>query len=200
MKDSIMFYNTMAENYIHFAALMVALSQEHLVEVGGAKKIIEIEGPVIVDKADDSGHEVPPGGHAAGDCDYILYQFKDNSQIWYVRTPSQDYLQLRGYYAGAWRQTEFTAARQNVMEKKKAATGSYPALWNEDISGLGLNVRAQNCLKGENIHYIGELIQRKAVDILAIPRLGKGTFKDIAEAMNNLDLNWETDVGDWEKP
>jgi hypothetical protein len=199
MKGNAMFHNTQAENYIHFAAMMMVLSQEHLEDLGGAKKIITIEGAQIVDHADDSGHEEAPGGHEHADCDYILYQFKDNSQIWYIRTPDECYLQLRGYYAGEWRHTEPTKARQTVIEKRRAGSPDIPAIWSEDVAMLELNVRAQNCLKGENIHYIGDLIACTAQQIRDIPRLGKGTFLGIEEAMKKNGLTFETDTSDWRK-
>lgn len=194
-----MFHNTQAENYIHFAAMMMALTQEHLVEMAGAKKIIEIEGPSIVDQSDDSKIEEAPGGHSVVDCDYILYQFKDNSQIWYIRTPDECYLQLRGYYAGEWRHTEPVKARQTVMEKRKPGAPGIPAVWSEEVAMLDLNVRAQNCLKGENIYYIGDLISCTEQQIRDIPRLGKNTFEGIAEAMQKNGLTFETDTSEWRK-
>lgn len=201
-----MFHNTQAENYIHFVAMMMALSQEHLEEMGGARKIVTIEGAQIVDADDDSGHETAPGGHDQADCDYILYQFKDNSQIWYIRTPDECYVQLRGYYAGVWRHTEPTKARQSVMEKMKPRIGGkdtgatmavFPAVWNEEVAMLDLNVRAQNCLRGENITYVGDLIRCTAEEVRNIPRLGKGTFLDIEEALKRNGLAFETDVSAW---
>lgn len=41
------------------------------------------------------------------------------------------------------------------------------------VDDLELTVRSANCLKAENIYYIGDLVQRTEVELLKTPNLGK---------------------------
>ena len=49
--------------------------------------------------------------------------------------------------------------------------------------------RAQaNCLKAENIHYIGDLVQRTEVELLRTPNLGKKSLTEIKEVLQSHGL------------
>jgi DNA-directed RNA polymerase subunit alpha len=58
------------------------------------------------------------------------------------------------------------------------------------IDDLELTVRSANCLKAENIYYIGDLIQRTEVELLKTPNLGKKSLTEIKDvlAMRGLSL------------
>jgi len=58
------------------------------------------------------------------------------------------------------------------------------------IDDLELTVRSANCLKAENIHYVGDLVQRTEVELLKTPNLGKKSLNEIKEvlAQNGLQL------------
>ncbi|MBI3771158.1 MAG: DNA-directed RNA polymerase subunit alpha [Gammaproteobacteria bacterium] len=65
------------------------------------------------------------------------------------------------------------------------------------VDDLELTVRSANCLKAENIYYIGDLIQRTEVELLKTPNLGKKSLTEIKDvlAMHGLSLgmrleNW----------
>lgn len=65
------------------------------------------------------------------------------------------------------------------------------------VDDLELTVRSANCLKAENIFYIGDLIQRTEVELLRTPNLGKKSLTEIKDilAMKGLSLgmrleNW----------
>lgn len=65
------------------------------------------------------------------------------------------------------------------------------------VDDLELTVRSANCLKAENIYYIGDLIQRGEVELLKTPNLGKKSLTEIKDvlAMRGLSLgmrleNW----------
>jgi DNA-directed RNA polymerase subunit alpha len=65
------------------------------------------------------------------------------------------------------------------------------------VDDLELTVRAANCLKAENIYYIGDLVQRTESDLLKTPNLGKKSLMEIKNvlAQNGLSLgmiieNW----------
>jgi len=65
------------------------------------------------------------------------------------------------------------------------------------VDDLELTVRSANCLKAENIFYIGDLIQRSEADLLKTPNLGKKSLTEIKDilALKGLELgmrleNW----------
>ncbi len=68
------------------------------------------------------------------------------------------------------------------------------------VDDLELTVRSANCLKAENIFYIGDLIQRTEVELLKTPNLGKKSLTEIKDilALKGLSLgmrleNWPPD-------
>lgn len=58
------------------------------------------------------------------------------------------------------------------------------------VDDLELTVRSANCLKAENIYYIGDLIQRTEVELLKTPNLGKKSLTEIKDilAIHGLSL------------
>ncbi len=61
-------------------------------------------------------------------------------------------------------------------------------------------MRSANCLKAENINYIGDLVQRTEVELLRTPNLGKKSLTEIKEilAVNKLELGMQLD--NWPPP
>ena len=55
------------------------------------------------------------------------------------------------------------------------------------VDDLELTVRSANCLKAENIYYIGDLVQRTEVELLKTPNLGKKSLNEIKEALRAQD-------------
>jgi len=63
------------------------------------------------------------------------------------------------------------------------------------VDDLELTVRSANCLKAENIYYIGDLIQKSEVELLKTPNLGKKSLTEIKDilAMKGLSLGMRLD-------
>jgi len=62
------------------------------------------------------------------------------------------------------------------------------------VDDLELTVRSANCLKAENIYYIGDLIQRTEVELLKTPNLGKKSLteiKDVLASRGSLGMRLE---------
>ncbi|HIL84972.1 MAG TPA: DNA-directed RNA polymerase subunit alpha, partial [Pseudomonadales bacterium] len=51
------------------------------------------------------------------------------------------------------------------------------------VDDLELTVRSANCLKAENIYYIGDLIRRTEVELLKTPNLGKKSLTEIKDVL-----------------
>ncbi|BBA85115.1 DNA-directed RNA polymerase subunit alpha [Candidatus Nardonella dryophthoridicola] len=67
------------------------------------------------------------------------------------------------------------------------------------INNLNLTVRSLNCLKNDNILYIGHLVQIKEQDLLKISNLGKKSLIEIKNSLKNLNLKFDTYIKDWDK-
>ena len=62
---------------------------------------------------------------------------------------------------------------------------------------LDITVRTQNCLKYENIYYIGDLVQKTEKELLLIYNLGKVTLKNIKEALSEHGLELGMHLEAW---
>jgi DNA-directed RNA polymerase subunit alpha len=65
------------------------------------------------------------------------------------------------------------------------------------IDDLELTVRSANCLKAENIYYIGDLIQRTEVELLKTPNLGKKSLTEIKEVLGQRGLSLGMRLENW---
>ena len=79
---------------------------------------------------------------------------------------------------------------------KTSATGVDPVLLRP-IDDLELTVRSANCLKAENIYYIGDLIQRTEVELLKTPNLGKKSLTEIKEVLAQRGLSLGMKLENW---
>ena len=57
------------------------------------------------------------------------------------------------------------------------------------VDDLELTVRSANCLKAENIYYIGDLIRRTEVELLKTPNLGKKSLTEIKDVLASRGLS-----------
>lgn len=65
------------------------------------------------------------------------------------------------------------------------------------VDDLELTVRAANCLKAENIYYIGDLVQRSEYDLLRTPNLGKKSLLEIKSVLAQRGLSLGMVVEPW---
>ncbi len=79
---------------------------------------------------------------------------------------------------------------------KPAASGVDPVLLRP-IDDLELTVRSANCLKAENIYYIGDLIQKTEVELLKTPNLGKKSLTEIKEVLAQRSLSLGMKLENW---
>jgi DNA-directed RNA polymerase subunit alpha len=68
------------------------------------------------------------------------------------------------------------------------------------VDELELTVRSANCLKAENINYIGDLVQRTEVELLRTPNLGKKSLTEIKEVLESHGLSLGMRVENWPPP
>lgn len=65
------------------------------------------------------------------------------------------------------------------------------------VDDLELTVRSANCLKAENIYYIGDLIQRTEVELLKTPNLGKKSLTEIKDVLASRGLSLGMHLDNW---
>jgi DNA-directed RNA polymerase subunit alpha len=65
------------------------------------------------------------------------------------------------------------------------------------VDDLELTVRSANCLKAENIYYIGDLIQRTETELLKTPNLGRKSLNEIKEVLASRGLSLGMKLENW---
>jgi len=86
--------------------------------------------------------------------------------------------------------------------KKKSADEAKPELpFNpallKKVDELELSVRSANCLKNDNIVYIGDLIQKTEGEMLRTPNFGRKSLNEIKEVLAGMGLHLGMDVPNW---
>ncbi|MEX1179578.1 MAG: DNA-directed RNA polymerase subunit alpha [Cucumibacter sp.] len=71
-----------------------------------------------------------------------------------------------------------------------------PALLKK-VDELELSVRSANCLKNDNIVYIGDLIQKSEAEMLRTPNFGRKSLNEIKEVLAQMGLHLGMDVPAW---
>ena len=75
--------------------------------------------------------------------------------------------------------------KEQVVEEKE---DEVDPILIRPVDDLELTVRSANCLKAENIYYIGDLIQRTEVELLKTPNLGKKSLTEIKDVLASRGL------------
>nr|VFK28654.1 MAG: DNA-directed RNA polymerase subunit alpha [Candidatus Kentron sp. MB]VFK32228.1 MAG: DNA-directed RNA polymerase subunit alpha [Candidatus Kentron sp. MB]VFK75761.1 MAG: DNA-directed RNA polymerase subunit alpha [Candidatus Kentron sp. MB] len=68
------------------------------------------------------------------------------------------------------------------------------------VDDLELTVRSANCLKAENIYYVGDLIQHTEVDLLKTPNLGKKSLTEIKDVLAVRGMSLGMRLENWPPP
>jgi DNA-directed RNA polymerase subunit alpha len=90
----------------------------------------------------------------------------------------------------------FVNLEATVSEPEAEAEPEIDPILLRPVDDLELTVRSANCLKAENIFYIGDLVQRDEVELLKTPNLGKKSLTEIKDvlAQNGLSLGTKLEV------
>jgi DNA-directed RNA polymerase subunit alpha len=77
------------------------------------------------------------------------------------------------------------------------STASFDPILLRPVDELELTVRSANCLKAENIYYIGDLIQRTENELLKTPNLGRKSLNEIKEVLASRGLTLGMKLENW---
>ncbi len=85
-----------------------------------------------------------------------------------------------------------------AFEAPPTRTGSnFDPILLRPVDELELTVRSANCLKAENIYYIGDLIQRTETELLKTPNLGRKSLNEIKEVLASRGLTLGARLENW---
>ncbi len=112
---------------------------------------------------------------------------KPDDAVAYAARILQDQLQLF---------INFEEPRADVREKTTTEPEFNPNLFRR-VDELELSVRSANCLKNDNIIYIGDLIQKTEAEMLRTPNFGRKSLNEIKEVLAQMGLHLGLHVPNW---
>ena len=87
-----------------------------------------------------------------------------------------------------------------LVQEKLSRDDSVNPIFQRPVDDLELTVRSANCLKAENIFFIGDLVQRTEADLLKTPNLGKKSLTEIKNVLAAHGLALGTKIDGWRSP
>jgi len=90
----------------------------------------------------------------------------------------------------------FEEPRERVAEEAKPDLAFNPVLLKK-VDELELSVRSANCLKNDNIVYIGDLIQKTEAEMLRTPNFGRKSLNEIKAVLAEMGLHLGMEVPGW---
>jgi DNA-directed RNA polymerase subunit alpha len=94
----------------------------------------------------------------------------------------------------------FVDLKEEAGESSGVAGGAIDPILLRPVDELELTVRSANCLKAENLYYIGDLVQRTEVELLRAPNLGKKSLTEIKDTLATHGLSLGMRLENWPPP
>ncbi len=85
----------------------------------------------------------------------------------------------------------------DTMAQPPSRSTPFDPILLRPVDELELTVRSANCLKAENIYYIGDLIQRTETELLKTPNLGRKSLNEIKEVLASRGLTLGARLENW---
>jgi DNA-directed RNA polymerase subunit alpha len=85
----------------------------------------------------------------------------------------------------------------SVFDTPAKSAQQFDPILLRPVDELELTVRSANCLKAENIYYIGDLIQRTETELLKTPNLGRKSLNEIKEVLASRGLALGSRLENW---
>ncbi len=73
----------------------------------------------------------------------------------------------------------------------------FPPALLKKVEELELSVRSANCLKNDNIVYIGDLVQKSESEMLRTPNFGRKSLNEIKEVLTDMGLSLGMEISEW---
>jgi DNA-directed RNA polymerase subunit alpha len=91
----------------------------------------------------------------------------------------------------------FASLQSTSEERVESSQPQVDPILLQPVDDLELTVRSANCLKAENIYYIGDLIQRTENELLKTPNLGRKSLNEIKEVLASKGLTLGMKLENW---
>ena len=86
---------------------------------------------------------------------------------------------------------------QEVAVREKTSEPEFNKNLLRKVDELELSVRSMNCLKNDNIIYIGDLVQKSEGEMLRTPNFGRKSLNEIKEVLNTMSLYLGMEIPNW---
>ncbi len=90
----------------------------------------------------------------------------------------------------------FEEPRAVALDEQQPEPAFNPNLLRK-VDELELSVRSANCLKNDNIVYIGDLVQKTEQEMLRTPNFGRKSLNEIKEVLTHMGLHLGMEIPDW---
>ncbi len=86
---------------------------------------------------------------------------------------------------------------QEVITRDKPTEPEFNKNLLRKVDELELSVRSMNCLKNDNIIYIGDLVQKSEGEMLRTPNFGRKSLNEIKEVLQGMSLYLGMEIPNW---
>lgn len=91
----------------------------------------------------------------------------------------------------------FVDLKHKEVAEPQEEESEFDPIFLQPVDDLELTVRSANCLKAEQIYYIGDLVQRSENHLLKTPNLGKKSLQEIKDVLAQRGLSLGTKLENW---
>ena len=86
---------------------------------------------------------------------------------------------------------------KEIPKEKTTAEPEFNKNLLKKVEELELSVRSMNCLKNDNIIYIGDLVQKTEPEMLRTPNFGRKSLNEIKEVLSSMSLYLGMEIPNW---
>ena len=86
---------------------------------------------------------------------------------------------------------------QEIITREKPSEPEFNRNLLRKVDELELSVRSMNCLKNDNIIYIGDLVQKSEGEMLRTPNFGRKSLNEIKEVLSSMSLYLGMEIPNW---
>lgn len=91
----------------------------------------------------------------------------------------------------------FEEPKEIPLEEKKESAVPFNVNLLRKVDELELSVRSANCLKNDNIRYIGDLVRKTETELMRTPNFGRKSLDEIKEVLGQMGLSLGMDLPTW---
>ncbi|HET6538430.1 MAG TPA: DNA-directed RNA polymerase subunit alpha [Sphingopyxis sp.] len=109
----------------------------------------------------------------------------------------QDQLQVFVHFEEAMSDSSLIGAAAASQSSEESDANQLNRYLLKKVDELELSVRSANCLKNDNIIYIGDLVQKTEAEMLRTPNFGRKSLNEIKEVLSSMGLRLGMDIPGW---